>query len=65
MDKDQIKRIQELDQSMQTVLDSFPRYWRGMYVRLIEEGFTEDESMDLLFHIISITLGNNGNSSTS
>jgi len=41
------KRAQ-LDQDMAAIIDVFPPLWRGLFVQLCKEGFTESQAMELV-----------------
>jgi len=53
---EEIKRIneqQKIEQNLASVCQVGPRLWRGLYVNLLEEGFDELQSLDLLKTFIS------------
>jgi hypothetical protein len=43
-----IVKAQELEQEMAKLVDIFPRVWKGLYQRLMDEGFKEPQAMELL-----------------
>lgn len=58
--EEEAKRLQELsklDQSMQTLVTHFPPLWRQLYLRLVDEGFTEAQAIELLKAYIHSTNG--------
>jgi hypothetical protein len=38
----------ERDQAMAEALDFYASQWRGMFARLVEEGFTDTQALDLV-----------------
>lgn len=40
--------ITELDQALAQSVDTFPTLWWGIYKNCIKEGFTEEQTMELL-----------------
>lgn len=38
----------QFDEAMTTMIDTFPRTWRQMYLKMIEEGFDERQSLELV-----------------
>ncbi len=54
MDKDQQRtREQALaDQAMANLADTLPPYWKRLYDRCIEVGFTNNQSMHILLTMI-------------
>jgi hypothetical protein len=50
----------ELDQSLALMRDILPTQWRALYVRLVEEGFREDQALDLLKTFITATSSGKG-----
>lgn len=38
----------DFDQAKSTLAETFPPWWRELYVSCIREGFSEEESMDLV-----------------
>lgn len=51
------KNLHNTEQSMAWLVDNYPRLWRGLYLRLIEEGFTEPQAMFLLVEYIKTMRG--------
>lgn len=47
----------ELDQGLALMLDFFPTQWRQLYLRLIEEGFQETQSLELVKTYIKASCG--------
>ena len=46
----------EMDQRRSQIVDLCPPLWRGVYLRCIEEGFTEEEAFKLLHTFILATV---------
>lgn len=42
------KEQSDFEQSVAAIAESYPPMWRRMYLNLLSEGFSKDESMDLL-----------------
>ena len=38
----------QFDEAMTALIDIHPRMWRSMYLRLVEEGFNESQSLELV-----------------
>lgn len=53
---DDKKRL-ELDQSIAFFVDFVPTTWRRLYVRLVEEGFTEQQALELVKTYIMANCG--------
>jgi len=53
MNEEQAKKLRQLDENTTLMIDTFPSIWRGLYVGLCKEGFTELESFDLVKAFIS------------
>ena len=51
------KKKAELDQQMALMLDFLPTQWRLLFLRLIQEGFTETQALDLLKSYIKASCG--------
>ena len=49
------KQRAEFDQNMALMLDFVPTAWWQLYVRLIAEGFTESQAMDLVKTYVTAT----------
>lgn len=52
------KDVAKFDQSTEFITKSFPALWRGLYLNLVESGFSETQAMDLLkTYILSMGSG--------
>lgn len=51
------KQRAEFDQASATFADTFPPMWRRLYVKLVEENFTEDQALDILKAYIAAAHG--------
>ena len=45
---DQPLNLHQLEQALTAMAENLPPYWRRMFLRLMEEGFTEDQAMRVL-----------------
>lgn len=43
-----IKQQREIDEAVTLLVDHMPRTWRSLYLRLMEEGFNEEEALSLV-----------------
>lgn len=43
----------EMDQARTTLIDHYPKMWKGLYAGLIEEGFTEQQALVILLTYIT------------
>ena len=53
------EEVSKLDQGMAFLANSLPMTWRRMYLNLIEEGFTNQQAMELLKTYIHGSAGGN------
>lgn len=54
---EQMKKLQELDQTLANISSTAPRLWRGIYDGLIEQGFNESQAIDLVKTFIQAAHG--------
>ena len=47
------KMQSDMDQAMAAMVEMFPPAWRGLYLGLVREGFTEEQAMRLLMAFIT------------
>lgn len=52
-----LELLAALDQSNKTVIDTMPPFWWGMFEGLRQQGFTTDQSMQLLITYIKAQMG--------
>jgi hypothetical protein len=45
---ERLKKLHDMDQNLSKIADFFPRLWRQIYLRLLEEGFNEVDAMQIL-----------------
>jgi len=56
----QTKQMHDLEQATATMGEMYPPLWRNIYVRLKEEGFTEQQAMSILKVYIMANCSANG-----
>ena len=49
------KQIADGDQAFKLLAETLPAFWRSIFVNLVSEGFSEEQSMELLKHYITVT----------
>jgi hypothetical protein len=57
MTPDQVRNIREFDEAETMILNKVPGLWRRLYERCMEEGFYEDQSMELVKTTIHAMFG--------
>ena len=49
MDDEHIRKQQEIDQNIELYFrDAYPRSWRALYEGCMSQGFSKEETMDLI-----------------
>lgn len=57
---DKMKQLQEIEQGMALLADTFPRLWWQMFTKLKEAGFKENEALELVKVYIQTTASSGG-----
>jgi len=46
------KDVADLDQANKTIVDTFPKFWWGLYKENMDAGFTETQALELVVAFI-------------
>ena len=46
--RDNVKKLQELEQAFTMLAENMPPMWRRVYLKCLEEGFTEDHAIKVI-----------------
>lgn len=49
------KMISDMEQAQEAIVELLPSLWRKMHIKMIKEGFTEEQSIELLKEYIYTT----------